>query len=167
MEDLLIQLEQRLPPELLRIIAVKYRRTIEIKPQLCPEAITQQPIHKERCTKYIYDTYLIHDYTFQFTQIEDYADIYIYETEDPDRHHYMTINYYKSKDLLDCRKKLHHKPFPIEILIASLILFKRYGNTVTGDTTLSIIERSLHETIFIKKQNVRDTLYKDPTLWNS
>ena len=167
MNDLLIQLEQHLPAELLRIIAVKYRRNIEIKPQLCPEAITQKPNHKEECTKYIHDTYLIRGYTFQFTQLEDYADLYIYETNDWDRYHYMRIDYNKSQDLLDCRKFLHHKPFPIEILVASLILFKRYGHKVTGNTTLRIIERSLHETIFIKKTIVRDTLYKDPTLWNS
>lgn len=169
MDALLKEAVDKLPPELLRIIAVKYRRNIEIKPRLCPEAITQEPdpIHKQTVPKYIYDQYILCGYTFKLNQIDEYADIYIYKTDDENRSHYMTIYYYASKDLLDCRKYLHDKPFPIEVLVASLILFKRYGNKVSGNTQLRTIEKSLRESIFIKNGSIRDTLYKDPTLWNS
>jgi hypothetical protein len=165
-----------LPPEILRIIASKYRRAYEIKPCLCPEAITMEPIETQ-----LYKS---------FIRIIDKVVIYLFPDElfynvctgrnsstlinvGNERLEYLgehnptfmkspvlTMIWKEEMEYLECYT---HSGLNIQTLMTALILLKRHNIPITGNTGIYLCLQKDNQGFF---SSVRKLLYETPFLLN-
>jgi hypothetical protein len=167
---------ESLPPEILRIIASKYRRAYELKPCMCPEAITMEPIETQ-----LYKS---------FIRIIDKVVIYLFPDElfynvctgrnsstlinvGNERLEYLgehnptflkspvlTMIWKEEMEYLECYT---HSGLNIRTLMTALILLKRNNIPITGNTGIYLCLKKDNQSSF---SSVRKLLYETPFLLN-
>jgi hypothetical protein len=141
---------QKLPPEILRIIASNYRRNCELKILMCSKARSVQPSYEndhECC-------YEINNWKYV-----------LYKKHHDDKWHCRMFIYHKLKLMVE----LHHltstyqcdlyETIPVRILYRALVLFKRHGIFVDGKYPIQIFEKPTYKYLCAMTP-IRSVLYE-------
>lgn len=149
---------QKLPPEILRIIASKYRRNYDIKSVLCSNARSIQPKYKNEY-EYCYEIddwkYILYKPSCNY-QFKWHYRIKIYKKQKliAEVHHFSNVNTF----LCTLYEKIS-----VRILYRALVLFKRHEIQVDGDSRIRIFKKHIQ---ICSLMPIRYVLYEiNPSIW--
>jgi hypothetical protein len=190
-DTLLTSAAASLSPDVLRIIASKYRRTFEIKPCPYPEAITVEPVFikgfwnqpSRKVEYYVFNTNKnIQTYILELNLNPEKDSscvltigngmgnmehpLNVFSLMSYINFRKLEIYYLKKEDCIMCHKipNIH-----LSFLHKGLILLKRKGMPITGDTSVILYHINKRGDVLssdLRKHPLRKILYEDPTLWN-